>query len=68
MPMPEEVVGLGGQPPNMTTIEVPRYQELVEFTLARLGRSADEFHGFRHRVRYPTIPTVAVLRHPLLRR
>lgn len=66
MPMPEDVTSLGTHSPSMTALEFPRYQELVDFTLARLGTSAQDFHGFRHRVRYPTIPTLAVLRHPLL--
>ncbi len=68
MPIPEEVVSLGSQPPSLTVIEIPRYTELIEFALGKLGRRIDEFHGFRHRVRYPTIPTIAVLRHHLLSR
>jgi hypothetical protein len=67
MPMPEDVVELGS-PPSMTAIEIPRYQQLIERVLERLGRTPQEFVGFRHRVRYPTIPTIAVFRHPLLKR
>lgn len=68
MPMPEDVVNLGAQPPNLTAIEIPRYTELMDRVLSRLGHSLQDFHGFRHRVRYPTIPSLAILRHPLLPR
>lgn len=66
MPIPDDVVSLGAQPPNMSAIEVPRYPDLINHVMTRLGLSANDFHGFRHRVRYPTIPTLSILRHPLL--
>lgn len=66
MNMPDEVVSLGASPPSMTTVEYPRYRELVDYAFARTGWNPNDFHAFRHRVRYPTIPTIALLRHPLL--
>jgi hypothetical protein len=68
MPIPDDVVSLGAQPPNVTTIEIPRYAALVDRIVSRLGHSLHEFHGFRHRVRYPTIPTFAIMRHGLVPR
>lgn len=68
MPMPEDVVSLGSQPPSMTAIEVPRYEEIVARVLGAMGFSMQDFHGFRHRVKYPTIPTIAIFRHPLMPR
>lgn len=68
MPMPEDVVDLGSAPPSLTTLEIPRYQEMIERAAGQLGCTLGDFHGFRHRVAYPTIPTIAMLRHPLRNR
>lgn len=66
LPLPEEVVDLGEGPPDMTTPEMANYAQLVESTVRRLGFSINEFHGYRYRLRFPPIPTLAVLKHPLL--
>ena len=66
LPMPSTVTDLGEGPPDTTTPEMPRYTELVDYAVSRLGCSSEEFHGFRYRLRYPPIPTLALLRHPLL--
>lgn len=66
LPMPSTVADLGEGPPDTTTPEMPRYTELIEYAVSRLGLSSEEFHGFRYRLRYPPIPTLALLRHPLL--
>lgn len=66
LPMPQDVTDLGEDPPDTTTPEVPNYHELVEFSTERMGYALREFHGFRYRLRYPAIPTLGLLQHPLL--
>lgn len=65
LPMPTDVADLG-EGSAFTTPDFPRYAELVAFAAKRLGFSINEFRGFRYRLRYPPIPTFALLRHPLL--
>jgi hypothetical protein len=66
LPVPTDVSDLGEGPPDTTTPELPRYGELVSFCCKRLGFTLEDFHGFRYRLRYPPIPTFAVMRHPLM--
>jgi hypothetical protein len=66
LPMPNEVVDLGAGPPDTTTPELPNYREVATFAVERLGWSLNDFHGFRYRLRYPPIPALALLQHPLL--
>ena len=40
----------------------------VAFGAKCLGGKPEDFHGFRFRIKYPPIPTVAFLRHPLMQR
>lgn len=68
LPLPDDVVDLGAGPPDTTTPELPRYREIVEFATQRLGCSINDFRGFRYRLRYPPIPTLALLQHRLLTR
>jgi transposase len=68
LPVPDEVVDLGAGPPDTTTPEIPRYREMIEQAVRQMGHELNDFQGYRFRVRYPPIPTLAVLRHPLLRR
>lgn len=65
LPVPTDVTSLGSLPPDTTTPQVPRYRELVEMMTQRLELSLDDFHGFRYRLRYPPIPTIAVTALPL---
>ena len=41
---------------------MPRYRQLVETVFERLGHSATDFAGYRLRMRFPPIPTLAVFR------
>lgn len=66
LPLPRGVSDLGDNPPDTTTPEMPRYGELVAYSVERLGFTLNDFHGYRYRLRYPPIPTFALLRHPLL--
>jgi hypothetical protein len=49
-------------------VDVPRYREMMEFGARQLGFGLDEFRVFRWRLKYPPIPTLALLSHPLLPR
>jgi hypothetical protein len=68
LPLYSDVVDLGPGVLGASSPEVPRGAELVAFAANRLGQSAQDYHGFRLRIKYPPIPTVAFLQHPLLPR
>lgn len=68
LPVGGDVVDLGYGPPDTTTTELPRYREMAEFTAKAMGFDLTDFQGYRFRLRYPPIPAIAVLRHPLLKR
>lgn len=68
LPMPTDISDLGEGPPDTTTPELPRYSEIVSYTARRLGFGINDFHGFRYRLKYPPIPTFALIRHPLLKK
>lgn len=69
LPSPEQVIDLSGEgTPDLTTVEVPRYREMVELACGSIGFPLGEFKVFRYRIKYPPIPTLALLRHPLLPR
>jgi hypothetical protein len=68
LPVPDEVTDLGAGPPDTTTPELHRYREMVEAAVRQMGHELNDFQGYRFRVRYPPIPTLAVLRHALLPR
>lgn len=68
IPFGESVLDLGMGPPDLTTPEFPHYRELAEKLVARSGFPLDEYRGYRLRLAYPPIPTLAVLGHALLTR
>ncbi len=61
----EELRELAPGLPDLASTDIPRMPELVESVLARLGRPRSEFRGYRLEVRFPPIPTVLKLIHPL---
>lgn len=65
LPVPTEVVDLGSGPPDTTAPQIERYDELVQFAAAQLGHTLSDFFGYRYRLRYPPIPSLAVLSHTL---
>ncbi|MFO0838298.1 MAG: hypothetical protein U1D55_07190 [Phycisphaerae bacterium] len=65
LPVGTEVTLLGGNPPALVAPEVSFYEPLVQSVFGRLGWNADDFLGFRFRLKYPPIPSVAVFRYPL---
>lgn len=44
---------------------MPRYRQIIETVLEGLGHSANDFVGYRLRMRYPPIPTLPVFRSAL---
>ncbi len=66
--MPEEVVSLGAGSRAATMAEYPRFGELLEYAASRNGWNIAEFRGFRYRLKYPPIPILALVQHPLLTR
>lgn len=64
----EELIDLGTAPPDVTTPEFPRYREMVVLAANYLGFELGDFHGHRMRLAYPPIPTLAIIRHPLMAR
>jgi len=56
VPLADRIIDLGGNPPDLTAFEMPIYPGLMEWVFPRTGHVASEFHGFRFRLRYPSIP------------
>ena len=61
----ERVLDLGESPLHVVTPEMPEYSEMTAQTFDRLGWNAADFRGFRFRMRYPPMPTLAIFRYPL---
>ncbi len=68
LPMPTDVIDLGSSPPETTVTEIPRYREIVAFAAERSGCSLNDLQGYRYRLKFPPIPAIAILQHPLARR
>lgn len=66
LPLPERVEHLGSAPPMMATPHDRRHGELVTSVVDRMGCSLDDFTAYRIVLRYPPIPTMLCLQHPLL--
>ncbi len=64
LPLHETLVQLG-TPPDVGMSEVSHYPRLVECGVERLGWALSDFVGFRLKIRYPPIPSAAVVRYPL---
>jgi hypothetical protein len=65
LPVREPLASLGGWPPVVATPLLPRYTEWVRWTFDQLRWEARDFVAFRFVMKYPPIPSVLVLRHPL---
>ena len=65
LPLHERVIDLGQGTSGLMTLEVPQYKVMLQSVYDRLGWDADAFHGFRFKMRYPPIPSLAVLRYDL---
>jgi hypothetical protein len=65
IPFTESIQEIGGRSPVVATPLVPRYPEMVGRVLERLGWRPGDFRGFRFQMKYPPLPSVAVLRYDL---
>lgn len=61
----EEVEELPQGLPDLDSVDVPRYPDLVQQVVRATGYRLEEFRGYRVRLRYPPIPTKLKLIHPL---
>lgn len=65
MPLHERLMDLGQGPPDVVTAEVAHYPKLIDHVFERLGWDPKDFRGFRLKIRYPSIPTLGIIRYPL---
>ncbi|MGD9690097.1 MAG: hypothetical protein AB7K52_10630 [Phycisphaerales bacterium] len=65
IPLGQRTELIAGQPPPLRCPQVPEYEEVMRFTLDRLGWSAREFRVLRLLVKYPPIHSSAVMRFRL---
>lgn len=65
LPIHEEVKALGKGSTATLTPELPQYHGMIESVFGRLAWNPADFHVFRFEMRYPPIPTLAVLHYTL---
>ena len=61
----DPIINLGSGPVDVVTPEFPSYAKMIRSVFARLDWTPGDFRGFRFRLRYPPIPTLAVWRYEL---
>jgi hypothetical protein len=66
LPLSERVESLGSYPPLLATPHHARHIELVDQVVQRMGCQLKDFAAWRIVLRYPPIPTMLCLEHPLL--
>jgi hypothetical protein len=68
LPLAETVQYLGEGPPMLSTPLIPEYTAMTELVYERLGWDSREFAAYRVFVKYPPVPSMAVLSFPLAHR
>jgi hypothetical protein len=68
LPVAERVSKLGVGPASAFTSEIPQYRRMIERVFARTGWDPQHFFGYRFKMRYPPIPSLAILRYALPQR
>jgi hypothetical protein len=68
LPMPERLQSIGHEPPVVSSTVVPRYPDMVDLLMQRMKWDINQFVGYRLVMKYPPIPTVAMIRYPLVSR
>ena len=66
LPLDRPVQALGQGLTVAASAHVPRYLEMLGAVYERVGWEPEEFRGFRVELAFPPIPTVPMLRYPLL--
>ena len=65
LPLRETITYLGRGPSVLATPHVPRYSEMVEYALSRVGWNGNRFLVYRCRVEYPVMPSSVVVQYDL---
>lgn len=65
LPLYEKIQSLGKGSSAVLTPELPQYHGMIESVFTRLEWKDKDFHVFRFIMKYPPIPTLAVLRYDL---
>ena len=65
LPFGEQIQKLGNNPPDMLQPELPEYPRKLRAMFESLGWDANQFFGFRFKMKYPPMPAVAVMRYDL---
>lgn len=65
LPISADILELAGPPPAVVTPLVPKYNHMMSRIYARMGWNPQEFRGFRFRLAYPPMSSLAVVRWPL---
>lgn len=65
LPVAEKVFDLGLGLNGVTTPEIKQYKQMVQSIYDRVGWDSEMFYGFRFLMRYPPIPSLAILRYEL---
>lgn len=65
LPINQPPGSLAGTPPAVATPLVPRYAEMVQQVIGRLGAPASAYRGLRFELKYPPLGSTAVLRFDL---
>ena len=68
LPTSASVVHLGKGPEVLSSPDVPRYSEMVQYALDRAGWDAREFDAYRCRVEFPVMPSSIMVRFEMPRR
>lgn len=68
LPINAQTVNLPGVPPAVATPMIPRYTEIAELAVSRLGRDLSEFRARRVVIDYPPLDSHVVLRFELPKR
>ena len=63
--VPQELVATQRYVPCHDSLRKPRRSWMAEAAANALGHRINEFRGYRVRMRYPPVRTVAILRHGL---
>lgn len=66
LPVPTKVLDLGMTIPDSPSAKLPQYADILARVAARMGVELSDFRSFRYRLKYPPIPSMCVLSHPLL--
>lgn len=65
LPLHDPLQDLGAGLDAARTPDIPRYLDMLRYSLARVGWDGDEFEVYRLRMQYPPIPATVEIKRPL---